>query len=66
MLNCLAKSKASVPKRSTTKPTRLDLATMDFSTFRRDGREREMVRVTMVSILEAAGRSWKVTGGRKR
>ena len=66
MLNSLAKSKASVPKRSTTNPTRLELATMDLSTFRREGREREMVRVMMVSILEAAGRSSKLTGGRKR
>lgn len=67
MLNSLATtSKASVPNGSTTKPTRLDWGTMDLSTFLRDGREREMVRVMIVSILESGGRSSKLSGGRKR
>lgn len=60
-LNSLATSKASVPKRSTTRA----VGDNDLKTSRREGRDRTTVTEMTVSIFAPSGKSSKATGGRK-
>ena len=57
MLNSLATSKASIPKKLVRKAAKWVLESNDSKTLRRDGREREMVRESWTTGLVSLGRS---------